>query len=140
MTVYLDTSVLLRWLLNSPKAYSEFQKWDSCYTSELLYIEVNRVLNRLRLEKEIDDTEYASLHKTFSEFYKTVFVIEITESIKQKSAEPFPTIIGTLDAIHLSSALILREENKKLDITILTHDSQLSTAAIAMGFAVAGIN
>ncbi|MBK9498241.1 MAG: hypothetical protein IPO06_02470 [Leptospiraceae bacterium] len=67
-------------------------------------------------------------------------MIEITESIKQKSAEPFPTIIGTLDAIHLSSALILREENKKLDITILTHDSQLSTAAIAMGFAVAGIN
>lgn len=140
MNVYLDTSVLLRWLLNSPKVYSEFQKWEACYTSELLYIEVNRVLNRLRLEREIDDNEYANLHKTFLEFYKTVYVIEINQTVKQKAAKPFPTIIGTLDAIHLVSALILKEENKKLELTFLTHDSQLSTAATAMGMTVAGIN
>jgi len=137
LNVYLDTSVFLRWLLNSPKAYPEFQAWDSCYTSELLYIEVNRVLGRLRLEKEINDTEYANLHKTFLEFYKTVYVIEINQSVKQRSAEPFPTVIGTLDAIHLASALILKEENDMLEITFLTHDNQLSTAAIAMGLVVA---
>jgi predicted nucleic acid-binding protein len=133
LNVYLDTSVFLRWLLNSPKAYSGFQKWNSCYTSELLYIEVCRVLNRLRLENEIDDKEYANLHSTFLEFYRTVFVIEINQTVKQKSAGPFPTVIGTLDAIHLASALILLEENKELEITFLTHDHQLSTAAIAMG-------
>ena len=138
MIVYLDTSVFLRWLLNSSKVYSEFQNWKVCYTSELLYIEVNRVLNRLRLEKEISDEEYANLHKTFLEFYKTVHVIEINQTVKQKSAEPFPTIIGTIDAIHLVSALRLKEENQKLEITFLTHDSQLSTAATAMGFEVAG--
>lgn len=140
MNVYLDTSVFLRWLLNSSKIYSGFQTWKSCYSSELLYIEVSRVLNRLRLEKEINDQEYANLHKTFLDFYKTVFVIEINQTVKQKSAEPFPTVIGTLDAIHLASALILMEENKELEITFLTHDSQLSTAAIAMGLTVRGIN
>ena len=62
------------------------------------------------------------------------------QTVKQKSAEPFPTIIGTLDAIHLVSALLLKEENKKLELTFLTHDSKLSTAATAMGFEVAGVN
>ncbi|MDX1961087.1 MAG: type II toxin-antitoxin system VapC family toxin [Leptospiraceae bacterium] len=140
MIVYLDTSVLLRWLLNSSKVYSGFQKWDSCYTSELLPIEVNRVLNRLRLEKEIDDQEFANLHKIFLEFYNTISVIEINQAVKQKSSEPFSTVIGTLDAIHLASALLLKEENKKLKILFLTHDNQLSTAAIAMGFDVEGLN
>lgn len=140
MNVFLDTSVLLRWLLNSPKVYSGFQNWDSCYVSELLYIEVSRVLNRLRLEKEIDDIEYANLHKTFMDFYKTVYVIEINRTVKQKSAEPFPTVIGTLDAMHLASALILVEENDNLEITFLTHDSQLSTAAKAMGLSIAGVS
>ena len=65
-------------------------------------------------------------------------VIEINQTVKQKAAEPFPTVIGTLDAIHLASALVLKEENQKLEITFLTHDSQLSTAATAMGFEVAG--
>lgn len=140
MNVYLDTSVFLRWLLNSPKTIAGFQKWDSCYTSELLYIEVSRVLNRLRLENEIDDKEYADLHKTFSEFFNTIFVIEINQTVKQKSAGPFPTIIGTLDAIHLASALLLIEENNDLEITFLTHDYQLSTAAIAVGLTVGGID
>lgn len=140
MNVYLDSSVLLRWLLNSSKAYSGFQNWRICYTSELIYIEVNRVLNRLRLEKEIDDLEYAILHKTFLEFYDSIYIIEINQAIKKKSAEPFPTIIGTLDAIHLASALLLKEENKKLEIIFLTHDNQLSIAATAVGFEVIGIN
>lgn len=140
MIIYLDTSALLRWLLNSPKVYSEFQNWQACYTSELLYIEVSRVLNRLRLEKEIDDSEYADLHKTFLEFYKTIYVIELNQAVKQKSAEPFPTVIGTLDAIHLASAILLKEENPKWQIQFLTHDSQLSTAATAMGFEVIGIH
>ncbi len=95
------------------------------------------MLGRLRLEKEINDTEYANLHKTFLEFYNTVYIIEINQSVKQRSAEPFPTVIGTLDAIHLASALILKEENDMLEITFLTHDNQLSTAAIAMGLVVA---
>jgi predicted nucleic acid-binding protein len=140
LIVYLDSSVLLRWLLNSPKIYSGFLTWDSCYTSELLYIEVNRVLNRLRLENEINDEEYANLQITFSDFYSTVSVIEMNQAVKWKSAEPFPTILGTLDAIHLSSALLLLEKNKKLKLTFLTHDTQLSTAATAMGLSVSGMN
>jgi predicted nucleic acid-binding protein len=138
LIVYLDTSVLLRWLLNSPKVYSAFQNWKACYSSELLYIEVSRVLNRLRLENKIDDKEYGTLKKTFLEFYGSIFIIEINQTIKQKAADPFPTIIGTLDSIHLASAIALKEENPKWKITFLTHDSQLSTAAIAMGYEVAG--
>jgi predicted nucleic acid-binding protein len=138
LTVYLDTSVFLRWLLNSPKVYSKFQTWDTCYTSEIFYIEVSRVLNRLRLENAITDKEYVNLRNTFLEFYNTAYIIEINQRIKQKAAEPFPTVLGTLDAIHLASALILIEENDTLEITFLTHDQQLHTAASAMGLVVEG--
>ncbi len=136
MNVYLDTSVFLRWLLNNQKIYSGFQKWKSCYTSELFYIEVSRVLNRLRLEKVINDKDYTNLIKTFSEFYKTIYVVEMNKTIKEKSAEFFPTIIGTLDAIHLSTAITLRSENPKLELVFLTHDKQLSNSAEALGFRV----
>ena len=54
-----------------------------------------------------------------------------------RATEPFPTLLGTLDAIHLASALLAREQLPGL--TFATHDPALGTAAMAVGFAVAGV-
>ena len=139
MNVYLDTSVLLRWLLNDSARYKNFFQWKKSVASELIWIESNRALNRLRLENRISDLEFSQLHQTLSKFYKSLYVIEINAEIKKRAASPFPTIIGTLDAIHLSSALLWQEENPNESLTLLTHDSQLATAAQAYGLRTDGV-
>jgi hypothetical protein len=44
-----------------------------------------------------------------------------------------PTIVKTLDAIHLASALAIRER-RGIDLLFATHDNQQATAARALGF------
>jgi len=139
LTVYLDTSVLLRWLLNSKDKSDDFFKWETCISSELIAIETNRVLNRLRLENQISDKDFALLHQTFQEFYDSLSVIEINKAVKKRAAEPFPTILGTLDAIHLSSAILWQEIYPDVELKIFTHDTQLATAAIAVGLKTRGL-
>jgi hypothetical protein len=47
-------------------------------------------------------------------------------------------VVGTLDAIHLATALSIREL-EKLD-SLLTHDFQLGTGAKSLGFDVIGMD
>jgi hypothetical protein len=49
-----------------------------------------------------------------------------------------PMPLGTLDAMHLATALIWRDRVGPLS-AIATHDSMLGTAALAFGFDVLGI-
>jgi hypothetical protein len=48
-----------------------------------------------------------------------------------------PTALGTLDAIHLATALVWRDR-QNVALTIATHDAALATAARAFGFDVVG--
>jgi len=54
-----------------------------------------------------------------------------------RAAQPLPTELGTLDAIHLATALLWREHSGA-DIVMATHDLSLATAARACGLAVLG--
>jgi hypothetical protein len=56
--------------------------------------------------------------------------------VLDRAAEPFPTGLASLDAIHLSSALLAREQIEGLPLA--THDHELATAARAVGFEVHG--
>jgi len=54
-----------------------------------------------------------------------------------KKTEPLPTEVGTLDAIHLATALLWRETSNSKMIMV-THGRALATAAHAYGFKVVG--
>jgi hypothetical protein len=54
-----------------------------------------------------------------------------------RAAHPLPTELGTLDAIHLATALLWREQRGD-DIVMATHDGALATAARACGLVVLG--
>jgi hypothetical protein len=93
----------------------------------------------MRLENQINDVEFGSLRNNFLNFYDSIHVIQYTSSICDRASQAFPTIIGTLDAIHLSSALLLKESKAISDLILLTHDKQMAVAARAMGLEVKGI-
>jgi len=61
----------------------------------------------------------------------------VRAKVTRRAAEPFPTVIGTLDAIHLASAALWVEQADRREATILTADRQMQQCALAMGFTVA---
>jgi hypothetical protein len=58
--------------------------------------------------------------------------------VLERAAEPFPTVLGSLDAVHLASALLIRPDIP--DLAFATHDVELGTAARAMDFEVLGVD
>jgi hypothetical protein len=58
--------------------------------------------------------------------------------VLSRASQPLPTPLGTLDAIHLATALIWRERMGALP-TMATHATALGLAARTFGFDVRGI-
>jgi predicted nucleic acid-binding protein len=138
MIVYIDTSVVLRVLLNEPNPIAIWRKWDKAFSSGLWRVEALRTIDRLRLTHEIDDAEVAGLVRDVQLIHETFAIHPVTERTLTRASETFPTVVGTLDAIHLATALAVRE-TVVIDY-LLTHDTQLGTAARSLGFEVMGAN
>ena len=62
-------------------------------------------MDRLRLTQEISDTELAELVREIQIVHETFTVHPVTNQILQQASETFSTVVGTLDAIHLATAL-----------------------------------
>ena len=139
MTVYMDTSVILRRLLGQPDGMLPWGGWDCVFTSVLTRVEYFRVIDRLRLQGEVDDDERVALQEKFSIFWGASYRVPLADSILARAAQPFSTIVGTLDALHLASALAIRTGGEN-DMTVLTHDRQLGRAALAVEFPVLGVD
>ena len=138
MIVYVDTSVVLRVLFHEPNPVRIWGQWNKAYSSALWRVEALRTVDRLRLTQEISDTEVAELVRDIQITHETFAIHPITNQVLQRASETFPTVVGTVDAMHLATALSIREI-ESLDL-LLTHDSQLSTAARSLGFEVMGID
>jgi predicted nucleic acid-binding protein len=138
MTVYVDTSVVLRTLFREPNPVGIWGRWNKAYSSTQWRVEALRTVDRLRLTHEISDTKVAELVRDIQITHETFAIHPVTKQILRRASETFPTVVGTLDAIHLATALSIREI-EKLDF-LLTHDSQLATAARSPGFEVIGID
>ena len=140
MTVYLDTSVVLSWLLNQDPSIEGWGRWQAAYTSEICRVEFHRTIDRLRLGAELDDNERVFVHERFVTFWKSVHRVRVTAALLTRASQSYPTVVGTLDAIHLlTSALVVHERHDHQIDEFLTHDAQLGTAARAVGFAVRGV-
>lgn len=133
MNVYLDSSIVLRVLLDQPRRLSLWGEWEKAYSSELLGAECRRVIDRLRLENALDDESLAQAVEQFGKIEKTITRIRLTNPIIQAASKSMPTVVKTLDAFHLVSAVAIRDR-RAADLVFATHDSQQATAARALGF------
>jgi len=136
MIVYVDTSAVLRVLFREPNPVEIWGKWDKAFSSSLWRVEALRTVDRLRLSGSLSDAELADLTRDVRIVHETLSIYPVSESVLQRAGESFPTSVGTLDAIHLATALAIRAV-EPLDL-FLTHDLQLSTAARSLGFSVRG--
>ena len=59
MTVYLDTSVILRVLFRESNPTPDWGRWAAAYASRLWHTEGLRVVDRMRLNGAINDRQVA---------------------------------------------------------------------------------
>lgn len=136
MKVYLDTSVLLRVVLGERDALRGWASVETAIASELVRVEALRTIDRSRLQQALSDDEVADRRSDVLNVLRGCYLIPLEARILERSAEAFPTALGTLDAIHLSTALLARDEHP--DLVFATHDRALATGARAVGFRVVG--
>ena len=132
MNCYVDTSVLLRYLLSGDEHLKRVQEFEKVGSSELLYIESSRVIHRYRIEAAITDNQLEEAIIHLKEVYDALYIFDMNSRIKQRAAGSFPTIIGTLDAIHLTTAALWAEQEEE-PVVVFTFDEQMKTCAHSMG-------
>ena len=138
MTVYLDSSAVLRVLLRQAKRLAAWGRWHAAYSSELLGVEARRVIDRLRLQAALDDDDLADAHHGLARIERSIGAVPVTRPVLHRAGMPMPTAVRTLDAIHLASALLLRERREP-SLVFVTHDPQQGRAARALGFECVGV-
>lgn len=138
MTAYLDTSALLRLVLRETGALEDLRSYDALVSSELIAVESSRTIDRLRLQGALTVEEAAGRLRAVTEWLEAIDLVLMRAPVLRRASEPLPTPLGTLDAIHLATALIWRERMGALP-TIVTHDTALGLAARTFGFDVHGI-
>jgi predicted nucleic acid-binding protein len=134
---YLDASAVLRLVLGEPQRLAEWAQVEAAVASALTQVECLRTLDRLGRMDRLSAEELAERRGAVYRLLEAVDVVAVSRSVLRRASEPFPTPLGTLDAIHLSTALLWRDGSGAA-LTMATHDRALATAARAAGFAVAG--
>lgn len=137
MIAYVDTSALLRIVLREPGALEDLRAYDALVSSELIGVESARTIDRLRIQGLLAADEAAERIRAVNEWIEAIDLVLLRPPVLSRAADPMPMPIGTLDAIHLATALIWRERIGPLP-EMATHDTALGAAARAFGFGVRG--
>lgn len=135
--VFLDSSVILRHVLGEPQAHPMVKQLDQAWASELLRVEALRTLDRLRLLRQWSDEIVAMRIRVLTAVMAPIREVPIQAPILRQAAQPFPTMVGTLDAIHIATAVLMQYQLKQ-EVLLLTHDRRQGTAALAMGLQAEG--
>lgn len=138
MTAYIDTSALLRLVLREPGALDDVRSYEALVSSELIAVESARAIDRLRLQGALTMAEAAARLRAVTEWLEAIDLVLVRPPVLSRASDPLPLPLGTLDAIHLATALIWRERMGALP-AMATHDTALGLAARTFGFDVRGI-
>ncbi|MEK7408452.1 MAG: type II toxin-antitoxin system VapC family toxin [Acidobacteriota bacterium] len=126
---------MLRKLLNQPGAITRWSGWEVVVTSELMQVEARRTLDRLRVLGNLSALELGEALAQLKAHAAGFQVVSVQPAILERASGPLPTPLGTLDAIHLATALCWMEMNSE-PLCLVTHDRQLAVAARACGLDV----
>lgn len=136
MRVYVESSVVLRVVLGEKGRLAAWSRISEPITSEVTRVECLRTLDRLRLAGALSDRELSRRRSTTLAMLEAFELVRLNRAVLDRAADPFPTQIRTLEAIHLASALLARVRFAAMRFA--THDRELAAAALAEGLALLG--
>ena len=117
--IYLDTSVALAQLLAEDR-YPPASLWgEPLVSSRLLEYEVWTRIHAQGLDRSHGEGVRLLLGR--------LAFLELAPPVLARALDPFPTVVRTLDALHLASIEFLR--NRRQDVTLATYDDRMIAAA-----------
>jgi predicted nucleic acid-binding protein len=137
MIAYVDSSVLLRIIIGQAGQLPEWCEIERGIVSALVEVESLRALDRLRLQGSLNDEELTRMREAVFRYLDSFEMVQVREPVLARAAQPMGVIMGTLDAVHLATALLWREEVCEEPV-VATHDRTLALGARAFGFQVVG--
>lgn len=137
MIAYVDSSVVLRVVLGQRGRLEEWSAIDRAVASALIEVECLRTLDRFRLAHQLTEAELVRYRVATYRLIEEIDLVEITRPVLSRASQPFATSLGTLDAIHLATAILWRDQTSE-SLMLATHDGALALAARSHGFKVIG--
>ena len=138
MKHYLDSSVVLAWLLEGIDALASLESETEVGSSRLLWVEVSRVLHRALQTGRMDAVLATEARHNFARFAAGLNQIRLTEAVLDRASGPYPLVIRTLDAMHLASAELWlspdRGPSGAANLSVWTMDRQMNLYAAQLGF------
>jgi predicted nucleic acid-binding protein len=136
--VYIDSSVLLRFVLDQPDPLTEILAFDERITSVIAEVECLRAVDTARYRGELDDDQYVERRFTVLAQLRRLRRLMPSRSVLQRAGEPLPSPLRALDAIHVATALQWRD-HRDPELVFATHDRQQAKVARMLGFVVIGV-
>ena len=120
--IYLDASVALSQLLDEDRHPSD-AFWDQqMVSSRLLEYEIWTCIHSQKAAIEHADRA--------RELLERMAFVELTPTVLERARAPYPTVLRTLDALHLASADYLRGLHRPLRLA--SYDKRMLAAAKSM--------
>jgi predicted nucleic acid-binding protein len=135
---YVDSSVLLRFVLDQPDQLKGLHDFAERITSAVTEVECLRAVDASRLRGDLNEDEYSDRRSAAFSQLRRMRRVVVSGSILRRAGEPLPAPLKALDAIHVATALQWRDRQAP-DLVFATHDRQLGRAASALGFPVIGV-
>lgn len=124
--IYVDSSALVKLVLPEAESSSMIEfaaKFDTLVTSAIGAIEFRRAVKR----------HYAQQLWAVERVLAEMTILELSHEVRRTAELLEPMILRTLDAIHLASALVIREELE----AFVAYDERLLEAARLAGIPTA---
>lgn len=138
MILYAESSAVLAWLLDEPRAaLTERALRDASLvvTSTLTSAECSRAILRGAALGAISRTRAQALVRTLGEWDAGCDRLEIGDCVLARASAPFSCEpIRTLDAIHVASAALLQAELGP--VTVLSYGDRVRANAAALGMSL----
>jgi predicted nucleic acid-binding protein len=133
--VYVETSALLRVLLEGDVALRPVLTGGGLFTSALTFLEAGRGILRARREGRLDAGGAREAERMLAAFERGCDVLAVEEEVIRRARDEFPEEpVRSLDAIHLASLLVLDEALG--DFVVASCDDRVRRNADALGFEV----
>lgn len=137
MTTYVDASIVLRLVLGQPNAIDDLSAFDNLVSSRLLRVECLRSLDRLGLTAALTRDQVGTALVNLEALLESVTLVEVSSAVLTRAGQPLPSPLGTLDALHLASALLWQDWAQQA-VALATHDRVLARAAREYSLRVVG--
>ena len=138
MVVYADSSAIIAALLGEPdsgRAQAVLQSATRVFTSVLTNVECSRALIRARYAGRISLAEQRVLEQLLDNVKHDWNLLKIDVAVLDAACVPLPVDpIRTLDALHIATAMLLREAVG--DVVFVTLDRRMRDCAAELGFRI----